>query len=162
MMGWGWGDRKWSYKAITWDPFTCRISLINLFLFFHTHSNEFFKNFFFCCLLIEIWLRFIRFELERGDPTRVGNLHHRAKMTLDRTLSDEFLVQYTLLQLQAWLRSQLLTQLSTKKKLTFSSLPPQTQISFPPSTPLWQVEIQKKSRLWLDYKISSRHCCVSV
>ncbi|EFX76504.1 hypothetical protein DAPPUDRAFT_226035 [Daphnia pulex] len=49
----------------------------------------------------EIWLRFIRFELERGDPTRVGNLHHRAKMTLDRTLSDDFLVQYTLLQLQA-------------------------------------------------------------
>ncbi|KAI9563663.1 hypothetical protein GHT06_011127 [Daphnia sinensis] len=49
----------------------------------------------------EIWLRFIRFELERGDPTRVGNLHHRAKKTLDRTVADDFLVQYTLLQLQA-------------------------------------------------------------
>ena len=29
-----------------------------------------------------------------------GILHHRAKMTIDRTLSDEFLVQYTLLKLR--------------------------------------------------------------
>ena len=48
---------------------------------------------------VEMWLRYIRFELDHGDANRVGNLHYRAKLALDSQLADEFLTQYTLMQL---------------------------------------------------------------
>lgn len=48
----------------------------------------------------DVWLRYIQFELVHGDASRVGNLHYRAKLTLDSALTDRFLTQYTLLQLK--------------------------------------------------------------
>ena len=48
----------------------------------------------------EVWLRYIRFELDHGDASKVANLHYRAKLTLEPVLAEQFLTQYTLLQLQ--------------------------------------------------------------
>ena len=48
----------------------------------------------------DVWLRFIKFELDHGEASRVGNLHYRAKLTLDPVPVERFLTQYTLHQLQ--------------------------------------------------------------
>ncbi len=52
----------------------------------------------------EVWMHYIRFELENaaGDANRVAQLHYRAKLSLNAGAVDQFLEQYTLLQLQAW------------------------------------------------------------
>lgn len=65
---------------------------------------ELFSFFYLCAefydLLSEIWLAYIRFELERGGPDRVAHLHYRAKLTLSTGVVDQFLTQYTLMQLK--------------------------------------------------------------
>lgn len=48
-----------------------------------------------------MWLRYVRFELDHGEAGRVGNLHYRAKLTLNAILAEQFLTQYTLLQLKS-------------------------------------------------------------
>jgi len=64
------------------------------------------KNFDNACLLfgqnnIDIWFRYIRFELDHGEALRVGRIHNRAESILDASLVDQFSTQCLLLKIQA-------------------------------------------------------------
>lgn len=63
------------------------------------------NNFDSACLLfgqndIDVWFRYIRFELDHGEALRVGRIHNRAKSMLDASLVEKFLTQCLLLKLQ--------------------------------------------------------------
>lgn len=56
------------------------------------------KNFENACLLfgqnnLDIWFSYIEFELNHGDPLRVGRIHNRALSNLDASLADQFSLQ---------------------------------------------------------------------
>lgn len=45
---------------------------------------------------VSIWLDYIKFERNHGEPTKIGSIHTRAVKTLDRNLTSCFLEEYSL------------------------------------------------------------------
>ena len=46
---------------------------------------------------IDVWLDYLKFERDHGDPKRLSNLNQRAKSSLESSLVDEFITQYAML-----------------------------------------------------------------
>ncbi|KAL5274361.1 UTP6 family protein [Megaselia abdita] len=55
-------------------------------------------TFFFGKTSIKLWMDFIKFEQENGDPSKIGLLYERAKDTLDQEFVDDFIGSYSLLK----------------------------------------------------------------
>lgn len=51
--------------------------------------------------LADLWLKYIQFETDSGDPLKVGDIYNRAKMTLEPNAADEFITKHTELRLKA-------------------------------------------------------------
>ena len=52
----------------------------------------------YCILIADLWMNFIKFELQSGDPLKAGELHWRATKCLDSENAEEFSRRYALLQ----------------------------------------------------------------
>lgn len=55
-------------------------------------------SFFFGKTSVKLWMDFLRFEQEKGDPTKVSLLYERAKDVLDKEFVDDFIGSYSLLK----------------------------------------------------------------
>lgn len=55
-------------------------------------------TFFFGKSSVKLWMDYIRFEQESGDPTKVSLLYERAKDMLDKEFVDDFIGSYSLLK----------------------------------------------------------------
>lgn len=55
-------------------------------------------SFFFGKTSVKLWMDFIRFEQEKGDPTKVSLLYERAKDVLEKEFVDDFIGSYSLLR----------------------------------------------------------------
>lgn len=55
-------------------------------------------SFFFGKTSVKLWMDFIKFEQESGDPTKVSLLYERAKDMLDKEVVDDFIGSYSLLK----------------------------------------------------------------
>lgn len=47
---------------------------------------------------VRVWLDYIIFEMNHGDPKKIGEIHRRAVKTLEPALTDSFISEYTLLK----------------------------------------------------------------
>uniref|UniRef100_A0A1B0GGJ7 U3 small nucleolar RNA-associated protein 6 homolog C-terminal domain-containing protein n=1 Tax=Glossina morsitans morsitans TaxID=37546 RepID=A0A1B0GGJ7_GLOMM len=46
----------------------------------------------------QVWIDYIKFERDQGDPKNMAHLYERAKSTLDKQLVDNFMTEFTLLK----------------------------------------------------------------
>lgn len=46
----------------------------------------------------DVWIDYIMFELKSGDPKKVGEIHMRAVKTLEPTLTDTFVAEFSLIK----------------------------------------------------------------
>ncbi|XP_015589192.1 U3 small nucleolar RNA-associated protein 6 homolog [Cephus cinctus] len=49
----------------------------------------------------DVWMDYINFEMNHGDPKRVAEIHRRAVKSLDSSLAEKFVTQFSLLKAKA-------------------------------------------------------------